>query len=75
MVFLDDNIVGNPKYAKELFRALIPYKIRWVAQSSIAIAKDDELLSLAAAAGCVSLFIGLNQYRRRAWRQWARKST
>jgi radical SAM superfamily enzyme YgiQ (UPF0313 family) len=58
MVFLDDNIVGNPKYAKELFRALIPYKIRWVAQSSITIAKDDELLSLAAAAGCISLFIG-----------------
>jgi len=58
VIFLDDNIVGNPKFAKELFRALIPYKIRWVAQASVTIAKDDELLQLAADSGCLSLFIG-----------------
>jgi len=58
IAFVDDNIVGNPKYAKELFRALIPYKIKWVAQASVTIARDDELLKLAAASGCISLFIG-----------------
>ena len=58
-IFLDDNIVGNPKYSKELFRALIPLKIKWVGQCSVTIAKDDELLKLAAASGCVDLFIGL----------------
>ncbi len=58
IAFVDDNIVGNPKYAKELFRALIPYKIKWVAQASVTIARDDELLKLAAATGCISLFIG-----------------
>jgi radical SAM superfamily enzyme YgiQ (UPF0313 family) len=26
--FVDDNIVGSPKFAKELFSALIPYKIK-----------------------------------------------
>lgn len=57
-VFLDDNIVGNPKFAKELFRLLIPLKIKWVGQCSVTIAKDDELLRLAAASGCVDLFIG-----------------
>ena len=56
--FVDDNIVGNPKFAKELFRALIPYKIKWVAQASVTIAKDDELLRLAAASGCIDLLIG-----------------
>ncbi|HEX73966.1 MAG TPA: B12-binding domain-containing radical SAM protein [Dehalococcoidia bacterium] len=56
--FVDDNIVGNPKFAKELFRALIPYKIKWVAQASVTIAKDDELLRLAAASGCIDLFLG-----------------
>ena len=56
--FVDDNIGGNPKFAKELFRALIPYKIKWVAQASVTIAKDDELLRLAAASGCIDLFIG-----------------
>ena len=58
IAFLDDNIVGNPKHAKELFLGLIPYKVKWVAQCSITIAKDDELLRLAAQSGCISLFIG-----------------
>ncbi len=58
VVFVDDNIVGNPKFAKELFRALIPYKIKWIGQASVTIAKDDELLKLAAASGCIDLIIG-----------------
>ena len=58
VVFVDDNIVGNPKFAKELFSALIPYKIKWLAQASVTIAKDDELLELAAASGCIALLIG-----------------
>jgi radical SAM superfamily enzyme YgiQ (UPF0313 family) len=56
--FVDDNIVGNPKFAKELFRALIPYKIKWVSQASVRIASDDELLKLAAASGCIGLLMG-----------------
>jgi radical SAM superfamily enzyme YgiQ (UPF0313 family) len=58
MFFVDDNIVGNPKFAKELFRALIPYKIKWFGQASVTIAKDEELLKLAAASGCTGLLIG-----------------
>jgi len=58
VVFVDDNIVGKPKYAKELFRALIPCKIKWVGQASVTIAKDEELLKLAADSGCIDLFIG-----------------
>jgi len=56
--FLDDNIVGNVAYARELFKALIPYKLIWAGQSSINIARDEELLSLAAKSGCKGLFIG-----------------
>lgn len=56
--FIDDNIVGNPRFAKELFRALISYKLKWAAQASVTIARDDELLKLAAASGCMILFIG-----------------
>jgi radical SAM superfamily enzyme YgiQ (UPF0313 family) len=58
IVFVDDNIVGNPKFAKELFRALLPYRIKWVSQASVTVAKNDELLKLAAASGCLDLFIG-----------------
>jgi radical SAM superfamily enzyme YgiQ (UPF0313 family) len=58
IVFVDDNIVGNPKFAKELFRAIAPYKLKWLGQASVTIARDDELLKLAAASGCVGLLIG-----------------
>jgi radical SAM superfamily enzyme YgiQ (UPF0313 family) len=56
--FVDDNIFASPKFAKELLRALIPYRIRWAAQASVTVAKDDELLRVAAASGCIALFIG-----------------
>ena len=56
--FLDDNIVGNIAYAKELFKALIPYDVLWVGQSSINIARHEDVLELAAASGCRGLFIG-----------------
>jgi len=56
--FVDDNIAGKPKFAKELFRALVSYKLKWAAQASITIARDDELLKLAAASGCMILLIG-----------------
>jgi radical SAM superfamily enzyme YgiQ (UPF0313 family) len=57
--FLDDNIVGNKKYAKELFQALIPLKIKWLGQASLTLADDDELLVLAEKSGCKGVFIGL----------------
>ncbi len=57
--FVDDNITANPKYAKEVFRAIAPLKVSWSGQFSINFAKDDELLDLAALSGCRMLFAGL----------------
>jgi radical SAM superfamily enzyme YgiQ (UPF0313 family) len=47
------------KYAKELFRAMIPLKMEWASQMTINIARNEELLDLAARSGCRSLSIGL----------------
>jgi len=59
-MFLDDNIIGHPKYAKELFNAIKPLKIKWVGQASVSIlVNDDELIRLAAESGCKALFFGL----------------
>ena len=58
-IFLDDNIIGHKKYARELFKALIPLKIRWIGQSSISFANDVEIMELAKKSGCKGLFIGL----------------
>ncbi len=56
--FIDNNIIADPEYAKELFRALIPLEISWASQCSIDIAKDEELLRLAKESGCVQLLFG-----------------
>ena len=58
LFFVDDNIVGMPSYAKQLFRALIPLKVKWFSQASLSIVKDRELLELAQRSGCKGLFIG-----------------
>lgn len=57
--FVDDNIVGSPRRAKELFEALIPLKIKWVGQGDLSMAKDPELMKLAVRSGCQAMFVGL----------------
>jgi hypothetical protein len=59
LVFIDDNIAGNRRYAKELFTRLKPLKKKWASQASMTLTRDPELLKLAAESGCVSLFIGV----------------
>jgi radical SAM superfamily enzyme YgiQ (UPF0313 family) len=56
--FVDDNITSNMSAAKEFFRALIPLKIRWVSQSSINAAHDEEFLDLLVRSGCQGVLIG-----------------
>ncbi len=34
MVIVDDNVIGNPRYAKDLFRKMAPLNIRWAGQAS-----------------------------------------
>ena len=58
LIFVDDNLVGHPEYAKQLFAALIPCGKKWVAQCSLSVAEDPELLDLAARSGCIGLLIG-----------------
>jgi len=56
--FMDDNIVGRPRYAKELFEKLMPLGLGWGSQASITMAKDPELLRLYARSGGRYAFIG-----------------
>jgi radical SAM superfamily enzyme YgiQ (UPF0313 family) len=64
-MFLDDNIVGHRKYARELFSAIAPLKIRWVGQASLSFASDEGLMKLAADSGCIGLFFGLESVSKK----------
>jgi radical SAM superfamily enzyme YgiQ (UPF0313 family) len=59
ILFIDDHIMGNVKYARELFTAMVPLKKRWGGQSTLGVARDKELLVLAQRSGCFSMFIGV----------------
>jgi radical SAM superfamily enzyme YgiQ (UPF0313 family) len=69
IIFVDDNIFGNLKYAKELFKNLIPLKIKWGSETSINLTKDIELLKLAVKSGCRALFIGFETLSEKALKQ------
>jgi radical SAM superfamily enzyme YgiQ (UPF0313 family) len=60
---VDDNFISNRKYTKDLLTALVPLhesgELReWSAETTLNVAKDEELLDLFAAAGCSTLIIG-----------------
>ncbi|MEW5983087.1 MAG: radical SAM protein [Acidobacteriota bacterium] len=64
VLIVDDNLVGTTHQhiarAKDLFRALAAANLgkTWIAQATINFADDEELLTLAAEAGCAGVFIG-----------------
>ena len=69
VLLVDDNLIGtHPEeiaHAKDLFRALAKANLgkQLAAQVSINFADDEELLDLAAKAGCVGVFIGFESSR------------
>jgi radical SAM superfamily enzyme YgiQ (UPF0313 family) len=67
--FIDDNITSNLPAAKELWRALIPEKIRWVSQSAINVAYDDEALALMKRSGCQGVLVGFESLDPAALKQ------
>ncbi|MFH0879418.1 MAG: radical SAM protein [Lentisphaerota bacterium] len=49
LFFVDNSMAQNNQWEKELFRAIAPLKKKWVSHP---IKDDDEILDLAAKAGC-----------------------
>jgi radical SAM superfamily enzyme YgiQ (UPF0313 family) len=79
VLVVDDNLVGTrPEHiarAKELFRAMAQANLgkEWVAQATINFADDEELLALAAKAGCSGVFIGFESPTPEGLRELGKK--
>lgn len=56
--FVDDNLTMNKKYVHELMQRIKPLGISWGCMASIDIAKDEELLTEMADAGCFNILVG-----------------
>ncbi len=57
--FIDDQLTGKHKFARELFKALAPLNIRFSALWTINSNHDEDLLDLAAKAGIFHVNIGV----------------
>jgi radical SAM superfamily enzyme YgiQ (UPF0313 family) len=66
--FIDDNITSDLPAAKELMRALIPLNIRWVSQSAINVAFDEEALDLMKRSGCQGVLVGFESLKEESLR-------
>jgi len=79
VLVVDDNLIGTrPEHiarAKDLFRALAQANLRkeWIAQATINFADDEELLALAAKAGCSGVFIGFESPSPEGLREYGGK--
>ena len=58
VVFVDDNLIFDTKYALNLFEELVPLRIRWSCQATIKLAENEHLLELAAQSGCEWVSVG-----------------
>ncbi|MFB3789586.1 MAG: radical SAM protein [bacterium] len=61
-IFVDDNLTADRDYARALFSRLAPLNKRWITQSSLEIADDENFVQAAAEAGCVGVFVGLETF-------------
>jgi radical SAM superfamily enzyme YgiQ (UPF0313 family) len=59
VVFLDDNILGDPERAKPILRGMIGMGLTWGGQATLRFAEDPELVRLVAASGCIGIFVGI----------------
>ena len=79
VLVVDDNLIGTrPEHiarARELFRALAAANLhkQWIAQATINFADDEELLALAAKAGCRGVFIGFESPTPEGLRELGKK--
>lgn len=63
---IDDNIVSNPKYLKELCQKITPLKMKWASQCAIHLAKNAELLKIVRDSGCDLMSFGVESIRQDA---------
>jgi radical SAM superfamily enzyme YgiQ (UPF0313 family) len=79
VLVVDDNLIGTRSdhiaRAKELFRGMAQANLRkeWIAQVTINFADDEELLELAAKAGCRGVFIGFESPTSEGLRELGKK--
>ncbi len=61
---IDDNIVSNPAYLKELCEKIKPLKMKWASQCAIHLANNPELLKIVRESGCDLMSFGVESIQQ-----------
>src|SRR4030095_5051706 len=69
LIFVDLNLIADPDYAARLFEALTPLRVQWYGLSTVLLAEDLPLLSLAARSGGRGLLLGFESIEPRNLRE------
>lgn len=56
---IDDNIVSNSKYLKEICEKIKPLRMKWASQCSLLLAKNKDLLKTVKSSGAYMMSFGL----------------
>ena len=59
VVFIDDNLLGDPLRARPILEGMCEMGIRWGSQTNLRFAEDPDFLKLVARSGCIGLFVGI----------------
>lgn len=75
--FYDDHFFANMYRAKHLMEEMIRKKItpKWIAQSRLEIAKDNEALELMKKSGCFTLCIGLESTNEETLKKYNKRQS
>ena len=66
VVFLDNNIGGNPKYLRRLCDAIAPLGVRWMAAITFNALSTPGVIEAMAGSGCKAVFVGLESFNPEA---------
>ena len=76
LFFCDDNFTAHPKRTRTLLELMLKHKIRnWSCQVRCDAAKDDELLSLMARAGCNVVCVGFESINSKTLQAFQKKQS
>jgi len=66
LYIVDNNVIGDRRYARDLFERLRDVDVRWIGHAPITIADDGELLRQCAESGCLALNVGFESLDQEA---------
>lgn len=61
-LFLDPSPTSDKAYAEQLFRALVPLRIKWMGLTTLDVVDDPPLLKLMAESGCTGVLVGFESF-------------